>query len=454
MPPRSRQSARASKIPCLLGEARVSAGRPPRWFESAAAQVRSRAAQSAFALRGWRLISASVESFLENNDLLRAAALTYTVALSIVPILALGFSALKGLGAADQMRPLIDKYLALGSSGTTDQLMGYVQNVNAAALGTAGAAFLVFTVISTLGNIEQAFNAIFRVSRSRSYLRKFSDYLSVLFTVPLMIAAALAVTAVVSVRVSSLPILTMLAPYLFVWGAFFFLFTFFPYTRVRPGPALLGSLIAAILFQLAQWGYVRFQVGAANYKAIYGALATVPIFLVWTYFAWAIILFGAEVTAAAQRGVDYAPMHPESPDFPCAAALHVLVRLADQQSNAAPPLGTQDLAHQLGLSPAILEPIVEGLKSGGFIVEAAAEKGSKAGGGLHLVRAPGSIKLASALDAVITDDNARNTDARVAAVMGRIASAQMSVLATMTLADILRAPAAPASARSELKQES
>ena len=70
--------------------------------------------------------------------------------------------------------------------------MSYVQNVNAAALGTGGRAFLVVTVISTLSTIEQAFNKIFSVAKSRSYLRKFSDYLSVLFTVPLMIVAALA----------------------------------------------------------------------------------------------------------------------------------------------------------------------------------------------------------------------------------------------------------------------
>ncbi|HVA39691.1 MAG TPA: YhjD/YihY/BrkB family envelope integrity protein [Candidatus Binataceae bacterium] len=416
-----------------------------RWFETAAAHVQSSAARREFALGGWLLVNAAVENFIANNDLLRAAALTYTVALSIVPILALGFSALKGLGAANQMRPLIDKYLALGSSGAGDQLMSYVQNVNAAALGTAGAAFLVITVISTLGNIEQAFNAIFRVSKSRGYLRKFSDYLSVLFTVPLMIAAALAVTAALSVRVTAFPILTGLAPYLFVWGAFYFLYTFFPFTKVRPGPALLGSLIAAILFQFAQWGYVRFQVGAANYKAIYGALATVPIFLVWTYMAWAIILFGAEITAAAQRGVDYAPMHPESPDFPFAAALHVLVRLADQQTGAGPVLRGEDLAHQLGLRPTLLEPVIAALRSGGFVVEAPAADGSRAGAGLHLVRAPVAIRLRDALGAVIGGDNAMHADTRIATVMRQIAGAQMRVIEPMTLADLLATPPKSAS---------
>lgn len=414
--------------------------RPERWFANAVQAVRSRAEPRAAALGGWRLINAAVESFIANNDMLRAAALTYTIALSIVPILALAFSVLKGLGAANEMRPLIDKYLALGSRGTGDQLMAYVQNVNAAALGTAGAAFLIFTVISTLGTIEQAFNAIFRVAKSRGYLRKFSDYLSVLFTVPLMVAAALAVTAMLSVRVSAPPMLGRLAPYMFVWGAFYFLYTFFPYTKVKAGPALAGSLVAAILFQFAQWGYIRFQVGAANYKAIYGALATVPIFLVWIYVAWSIILFGAEITAAAQRGIDYAPMHPESPDFPCAAALHVLVRLAEQQTRQGPAPQAQDLAHQLGIPPVVLEPIIEKLASAGIVVEAAVEKGAKGGGELHLVRAPNSLKLADALGAVIADDNARQADARVAALMRRITGAQMSVLESMTLADLLAAP--------------
>ncbi|HEY6394711.1 MAG TPA: YihY/virulence factor BrkB family protein, partial [Candidatus Binataceae bacterium] len=242
-----------------------------------------------------------MENFIANNDLLRASALTYTVALSIVPILALAFSVLKGFGSADQLKPLIERYLAMGSKSVSNQLMDYIGNVNAAALGSAGGAFLLVTVISTMGNIEQAFNQIFRVPASRSYLRKFSDYLSVLFTVPILIAAALAITAIFSVKISYLPFITQLTPYLFAWAGFFFLFVFFPYTKVEYVPALIGSLVTAILFQLGQWGYVQFQVGmAAKYRAIYGTLAAVPIFLVWIYIAWSIILFGAEITAAAQ----------------------------------------------------------------------------------------------------------------------------------------------------------
>ncbi len=147
---------------------------------------------------------------------------------------------------------------------------------------------------------------------------------------PFLIVAALGVTAVFSVRISEFPFVTQLLPYLFVWAGFFFLFVFFPYTKVRYGPALIGSFVTAVLFQLAQWGYVRFQVGVANYRAIYGAMATLPIFLVWIYIAWSVILFGAELTASMQRG-DIPPMlGPMSPDFLYSATMHILIRLADR----------------------------------------------------------------------------------------------------------------------------
>ena len=111
---------------------------PAQWFTSAAARARSQLSYRAIALKAWSIVSATVENFIQNNDLLRAAALTYTVALSIVPILALAFSALHGLGMDQRLRPLIERYLALGSANTANQLMSYVSNVNAAALGTAG----------------------------------------------------------------------------------------------------------------------------------------------------------------------------------------------------------------------------------------------------------------------------------------------------------------------------
>ncbi len=409
---------------------------PHNWLETAAHRVETRAQSHKVIIKPWRVVVSAVENFFENDDLLRASALTYTSALSVVPILALAFSALKGLGGADQLRPLVEHYLALGSRATSDELMHFVENVNATALGTVGAAFLLATVISTLGNIEQAFNGIFRVPRSRSYLRRFSDYLSVLFTLPLLIAAALAFTTMAEVRVSFFPIIAQLVPYLFVWAGFFFLYVFFPYTKVRYGPALLGSFVAAVLFQFAQWGYVKFQVGMANYRAIYGALATLPIFLLWTYIAWALILFGAEVTAAAQRGGSAALVRPAAPDFPAAATLHILLMLARQQYLRERGVTMLDLAHGLGVTIASIDPIVDRLKEDGLVVEATGDHAGH-GGPLHLVRAPASIKLADVIRTLVEEEPADSGDSPVAHVMRKIAQAEVDAVGDITLADLV-----------------
>jgi membrane protein len=422
-----------------------------RWLSAALSRVETGASPSGFALKAWLLFSASVTGFLENNDLLRASALTYTTALSIVPVLALAFSVLKGFGSSERMRPLVENYLALGGSGAGRQLMHYVENVNAAALGSAGGAFLLITVISTMGNVEQAFNAIFRVPRSRSYLRKFSDYLSVLFTVPILITAALAITTVISMRIGSVPGGARAIPYLFAWAGFFFLFVFFPYTQVRWGPAALGSAVTALLFQLAQWGYVHFQIGMANYRAIYGALATVPIFLVWIYVAWSVVLFGAEITAAAQRGVEQPALRPHTHDFPCAAAIHILLQLADRQLRGDGALTRVAIARQLGIAESQLEPVFDQLQEQGLLIETAAERDS-AKAGIYLVRAPSAIVLADALAPFLGDDSGPHADLRAARVMRRIAEAESAALASMTLADLLNEEADTATAPAAVRR--
>jgi membrane protein len=412
----------------------------PSWLESKTLDLETRASKHTTALRVWHVLNHAVEGFIYNNDLLRASALTFTVALSIVPILALAFSAVKGFGGAERLRPLIEKYMGLGSSST--QLMSYVENVNAAALGSAGGAFLLVTVISTMGTVEQALNTIFNVPQSRSYFRKFSDYLSVLFTVPLLIVAALGVTAVFSVRISQFPFVTQLMPYLFVWAGFFFLFVFFPYTKVRWGPALIGSFVTAVLFQLAQWGYVRFQVGVANYRAIYGAMATLPIFLVWIYIAWAVILFGAELTASVQRGDIPAMLGPMSPDFLYSATMHILLRLADRAYHGGDDITSWTLARELFVAEPAITPILDGLKAGGFVIEADPSSGAL-NQGLFLARQASTITLADALKSVDFDQGASDGDPRVDRVLAKMGVVRNELLKTITLEDI-RSPEAKA----------
>jgi len=388
------------------------------------------------------ILSNAIESFIANDDLLRASALTYTVTLSIVPILALAFSVLKGLGAAQQIGPMIEKALPLGSPQATNQIMHYVDNVNAAALGTVGAVFLLITVISTMGNIERALNTIFHAPHSRSYLRRFSDYLSVLFTVPVLMTAGLALTALVSAELTRLPLLTSMTPYLLAWAGFFFLYVFFPYTKVHYTPALIGSFATAVLFQIAQWGYVRFQVGVAKYQAIYGAVATIPIFLVWTYTAWVIVLFGAELTAAVQRGDTAITLDLRAPDFARAAALLAMLRLAHYHEGGGEEVSYESLASRMQASLERIEPIIDKFKDAGFVVEDP-EHSRAWRRNIVLCRAPSAIPVAEILRCADESfDDKGVGDGRVRTVLEKARDAERTSVEGMTLQDLMNAQAA------------
>jgi membrane protein len=377
-------------------------------------------------------IRIAVLNFLNNNDLLWASALTYTVTLSIVPILALAFSVLKALGGRERIQPLIENYIALGNTQTADSLMHLVDNVNPATLGSLGGAALLLTVISTLGTIENAFNAIWQVPSGRSYLRKFTDYLSLVFTVPLLLVAALTLTASFSDRVYAERWLTMVLPSLLLWVGFFFLFIFFPYTKVRWGAAMLGSLFTAVLFQLAQWAYVRFWVSLSSDQKIYGALATIPVLLLWIYLAWIIVLFGVEICFAAQRGATRREELPRSLDFARYAALLVLVRLADRFFDKRNVVNQLTLAGELGLPVNEVERLIDKLKETGYVVEAAGHHGASETP-LFLTLDPGEIKLGDALRDLLTDSW---SDPRIGRLLDQLEDAEVERLDSITLRDL------------------
>ena len=388
-------------------------------------------------LRVWFIVSSCVRSFIANDEFLWASALTYTTALAIVPMLAIAFSVLKGFGYAGQLQPLIQQYIALGSDELSKQLMAFINNVNAAALGSAGGAFLFATVITTLGTIERAFNTIFRVPETRGVVHRFTAYISVIMTVPLFIIAGIALTAFLSVRLIPAHAVAQLTPYIFAWAGFFFLFTFFPYTRVEWRAALIGSLVTALAFQAGQYGYVHFQVGVSRYRAIYGALATLPIFLVWLYTAWLIILFGAELTAAIERGVPAFATMPHLPEFPRLVALLAMIRLAETQERADAQVSYESLAAEMRTHVDDIAPILDGLKRAGLIVEniEAADADARR---IYLCRAPAAITVEQILEPIASIEQHEVTDPRIRKVLEVLQRATRDAVRPITLADMMK----------------
>ena len=210
----------------------------------------------AFLVRLLRLITVSFKDFSEGLISLRAMSLVYTTLLSLVPLLAVSFSVLKGFGVHNQIEPVLANFLApLGPKGQelTTKIIGFVENLNVGVLGSLGLAFLLYTVISLVQKIEGAFNEIWHVRRSRSFSRRISDYLSLILVGPVLVfsglglAASITGTALVKKVLeveavgTALLMAGKLVPFLVVCAAFSFIYLFIPSTKVHLKSALVGG---------------------------------------------------------------------------------------------------------------------------------------------------------------------------------------------------------------------
>jgi membrane protein len=223
------------------------------------------------------------------------------------------FSILKGLGVQERLEPIILERVTVGSHELISRIIKYIDKTNVGSLGVFGLLALVSTSILLVGNVERSFNEIWRVEKERNFLRKFSDYVSVLLVGPLILLSVISLTTIFESQALVQKILEIgiinriffiilkLIPLVFVWILFTFIYMFIPNTQVRWFSALLGSIIAGSVWQTAQWAYISFQFGIARYNAVYGAMAQLPILMVWLYFSWVIVLFGSEIAFIRQN---------------------------------------------------------------------------------------------------------------------------------------------------------
>ncbi len=264
-----------------------------------------------FVIMSLRLLNVAFHEFTEGQLTLRAMSLVYTVLLSIVPVLAISFSVLKAFGVHNQVEPYLREFLApLGSRGDeiTSRVIGFIDNMKAGVLGSLGLAMLIYTVISVIQKIEKTFNYIWRVKRSRSLLRQFSDYISIILVGPVIMFSAVGLTAsamssgVIKFISSIEPFGTLLyyvieiLPYVLVCGVFTFLYIFIPNTKVKFISALFGGIFAGVLWEVAGWGFASFIVTSAKYAAIYSGFAILVLFMIWLYLSWLILLVGSQIS--------------------------------------------------------------------------------------------------------------------------------------------------------------
>lgn len=202
------------------------------------------------------------------------------------------------------------------SSAIVDNLRKFIGKVNTASIGVVGVVFLVFTSISLLSNIEKTFNNIWRVQSRRPFWIKFTSFCTFLWLSPLMIGLSIWLRERVTKQVESAfsgvsalsglyQFVTMVtgyvAPFLTIWLVLVAMYKFLPHTKVKLRHALWGAFAAGILLQLVRPLFAIYLRHAVQAQQIYGSLAAIPIFLLWIWLLWVIVLLGAEITYVSQN---------------------------------------------------------------------------------------------------------------------------------------------------------
>ncbi len=333
-----------------------------------------------------RMVSLGVQGFRKDKLSVNASALTYFTLLSIVPVLALGFGIAKGFG----MDKILEEEITANFKGQ-EQVLNYILNFTRTMLETAkggiiaglGFVLLIWSVIKLLSNIESIFNRVWDIKKSRSVIRKFTDYLTIMLLGPIFMILASSTTVFISTQLSNISQSTMfhfatplflkfakIIPFVIVWIIFTILYLIMPNTKVKFRSALIAGITAGTMFQIFQGLYISFQSGATRINAIYGSFAALPLFLIWLQTAWFVVLLGAEISFAVQnvklKGSGLM-LHKLSINYQKKIALYLLLFIIDsfKKGKKAPTL--QELSTLSTLPVLTTEYILNNMVKAGIV---------------------------------------------------------------------------------------
>lgn len=350
--------------------------------------------QPPFLLRLLRILLLAVRGVTENSLQLRASALVYYSLLSVVPVVALMFGVAKGFGLEEALEQALQQRLA-GQEDILERVLTFARNLlvdtRGGVVAGVGVAFLIWTVIRLLSNIERSFNAIWGEASERSLVRKLTDYLAITIVAPILLLISSSASVFISGRVNAAlatlgvyePVGVVLqsglelVPYLFIWLLLTLLYMAMPNTSVSWRAGLAAGVVAGTLYQILQIAYIDLQVGVSRNNAIYGSFAALPLFLIWLHFSWLIVLVGAEVSFAVDNAGDYArERHAAGVSQYQRRLLAVVLAAmcADRFTGDRSPASAGDLAEELGAPTRLVHAVLTVLTAAGILVEVSRPK--------------------------------------------------------------------------------
>ena len=402
-----------------------------------------------------RYLFAVLRDVFSGQITMRAMSLVYTTLLSIVPLLAFSFSVLKGLGIDQKLEAQMYLFLEpLGDRGVeiTDKVMALVYNVNGRVLGGLSLAFFLWTAISMVQKVEESLNYVWYVSESRSFARRFTEYMFVLMIGPLAIVIALGMITALQNQsivqyllqnelVGPLFVATSkLTPYFIVASVFAFLYWFMPNTRVRFVPAIVGGLAGGFIWASMVVIFTTFVATASARQAVYASFAIAIVTLIWLYMNWLILLIGAQLAFYVQNPA-YLRIGRQEPRLSNSVrerlALNIMLMVGRTFREPVQKLPVQALSEALQIPSLALAPVIDDLEAKGLLT--ANEKGE-----LLPAREMARIQLREILDVVRSEGETGSYrepswEPYVESLGDKLDEASLSAVGSMTLSELVDA---------------
>lgn len=321
-----------------------------------------------FLVRQLRIIVLSIKGFNNDGCLVKASALTFYVMFALVPVLALLFAIAQGFGLKEKLEKDLltdlNQYnnILLQAFDYADKML---QTAGTGIIAVIGIVLIIYTVLKLLSSIEDSFNEIWQIKKGRTIIRRITDYLAITLFAPILILVSSSITLFLSSEENTVESLAWLhrlsfaVHFLFklislmlMGGLFTFLYMALPNTKVKFSAAFTAGMVAAVCFEVLQWAYIGFQIGAARYSAVYGSFAALPLFLVWIQYNWFIVLFGAEL-AFAYQNVDHFELESEikniSPRYKRVISLLIANLVVKQFTEGRKALTAIEIANKLDM---------------------------------------------------------------------------------------------------------
>jgi len=346
----------------------------------------------AFFIKYLRIILLASRGFMRDGCQKTASVLTYYSLLNLVPVVAVAFAMAKGFG----LEKMIEKQIlqmaekANWQADITTQIISFSHNLLNQAKGGliagVGIVLLLWTVISIMGKIEESLNEIWEIKKSRTLIRKFSDYMAMMVFGPVLLiissSATVLVASQVKVIVNKIALLGVfskviflllnLLPYVSIWVLLTMLYLIMPNTRIPLRSAILGGITAGTITQIVQWIYIKFQIGVTSYGAIYGSFAALPLFLGMLQMSWMIVLLGAEIAYANEHYETFG-FHPNYSELSVSSKRVLMLRifhlLTKKFSLGEKPLSASQIAHALEIPVRLVRQFLHELIDVGLVVE-------------------------------------------------------------------------------------